>query len=376
MFMYFKSIKNIIIITIITISLFLILLEGLTLIIIAGGVASDIRNFVSPLTFEKRYLFSERSYDINNYESKDPALKFYEHHKTRGWTTKKNLKIYVEGRPYTTNNIGERSLVDYKKDESKYEILVLGDSMTFGEESSDEFVWTNILKKINKNLNVINLAVPGYGIDQMYIVLMETIKIYQPDLVILAFVKDDLTRSMISFREARKPYFEIENDELVLQNTPIKIPDEVYKEIKEKMLSRPFYKKLKIYDLFTVLFNSSTYKIGDENRFHIANVCNQYCLQLNEKIFLGASELAKSNNSDFIILYIPGDKIERSNKEYKSYAETLMESMKKKYKINYLNLRPYFLDEHGFVSGGHYQEKGLSLIANIVNQEIILKRKK
>ena len=52
--MYFKSIKNIIIITIITISLFLILLEGLTLIIIAGGVASDIRNFVSPLTFEKR----------------------------------------------------------------------------------------------------------------------------------------------------------------------------------------------------------------------------------------------------------------------------------------------------------------------------------
>ena len=202
MFMYFKSIKNIIIITIITISLFLILLEGLTLIIIAGGVASDIRNFVSPLTFEKRYLFSERSYDINNYESKDPALKFYEHHKTRGWTTKKNLKIYVEGRPYTTNNIGERSLANYKKDESKYEILVLGDSMTFGEESSDEFVWTNILKKINKNLNVINLAVPGYGIDQMYIVLMETIKIYQPDLVIdIGVIKNRKTSKVIDIRD-------------------------------------------------------------------------------------------------------------------------------------------------------------------------------
>ena len=93
MFMYFKGIKNIIIIIIVTIFLFLILLEGLTLVIIAGGVASDIRNFVSPLTFEKRYLFSERSYDINNHESKDPILKVYEHHKTRGWTLKKNLKI-------------------------------------------------------------------------------------------------------------------------------------------------------------------------------------------------------------------------------------------------------------------------------------------
>ena len=374
--MYFKNIKNIIIITVITIFLFIIFLEGLSLIITVGSVASDIKKFVSPFTFETRYLISERSYNINYYHSKDPALKFYEHHKTRGWTIKKNLKIYVEGYPYTTNNIGERSLQDYKKDESKYEVLVLGDSMTFGEESSDEFVWTNILKKINKNLNVINLAVPGYGTDQMYIVLKESIKIYQPDLVILAFVKDDLSRSMISFREARKPYFEIKNDELVLQNTPIKTPDEVYEEIKEKRSNRPIYKKLKIYGLFTTLFNSSTYKIGDENRYYIANLCNKHCLRLNEKIFFEASKLAKSNNSDFIILYIPDGKIERSNKEYKSYAVTLMENMKKKYNINYLNLRPYFLDEHGFVSAGHYKEKGLSLIANIVNQEIILKRKK
>ncbi len=55
--MYFKGIKNIIIIIIVTIFLFLILLEGLTLVIIAGGVASDIRNFVSPLTFEKKLSF-------------------------------------------------------------------------------------------------------------------------------------------------------------------------------------------------------------------------------------------------------------------------------------------------------------------------------
>ena len=74
---------------------------------------------------------------------------------------------------------------------------------------------------------------------------------------------------MLSFREARKPYFEIKQEELVLTNTPIKEPDEVYRELIEKNENKPFYKKLKIYNLFTVLFNSSTYRVGEENRFYV-----------------------------------------------------------------------------------------------------------
>ena len=193
-------IKNIFIIITIASALFVVCLEGIRIIPIINNVAVKVSKFISPLTYEKRYLFSERSYKIDNYDSNDSALKFYEHHSIRGWTTKKNIKIFVEGHSYTTNNIGERSTVNYKKDETKYEVLVLGDSMTFGEGISDEFVWTNIVKK-NKNVNIINLAVPGYGIDQMYLVLTETIEIYKPDLVILAFVKDDFARSMLSLEK-------------------------------------------------------------------------------------------------------------------------------------------------------------------------------
>ena len=76
----------------------------------------------------------------------------------------------------------------------------------------------------------------------MYLVLTETIEIYKPDLVILAFVKDDFARSMLSFREARKPYFEIKQDKLVLTNTPIKEPDEVYSELLRKTKIRRFIK--------------------------------------------------------------------------------------------------------------------------------------
>ena len=369
-------IKNVFIIITIATALFVISLEGIRFIHIINNVAVKVSKFVSPLTYEKRYLFSERSYKLDNYDSNDPALKFYEHHSIRGWTTKKNLKIFVEGHSYTTNNIGERSLVNYKKDDSKYEVLVLGDSMTFGEGISDEFVWTNIVKKKNQNINIINLAVPGYGIDQMYLVLKETIKIYKPDLVILAFVKDDFARTMLSFREARKPYFEIKQEELVLTNTPIKEPDEVYRELIEKNENKPFYKKLKIYNLFTALFNSSTYRVGEENRFYVQNTCNAKCLRHNKMIFLESFNISKKNNADFIALYIPGDKKDRTEKKYASYVDRFLEEMKEEFGMEYLNLRPYFFGKHGFVSRGHYKIKGLNLIAETVNKQILLGKTK
>ena len=372
--MYLKAIKNIIIVATIALILFIFFLEGLRILPKIGKIANNINNFISPLTYEQRYLFSERSYSLENQNSKDPVLKFYEHHEVRGWTTKKNLKIYIEGNSYTTNNIGERSLKNYKKDESKYEVLVVGDSMTFGEESSDEFVWTNILKKKNKNLNIINLAVPGYGIDQIYLMLKDTIEIYKPDLVIFAFVKDDFARAMLPFREAKKPFFKIKDNKLILKNVPLKKPEEVYEELKQKREDRPFYKKLKIYNLYVTLFNSSTYKIGNETRFYVRNKCDNSCLELNEKIFFESYQLAKKNNSEFISLLIPGDKKDRTDTEFKSYADEFLENMKKKYKIDYLNLRPYFLKTYGFVNNGHYQQKGLRLIADTVNEQIISKR--
>ena len=372
--MYLKAIKNIIIVATIALILFIFFLEGLRILPKIGKIANNMNNFISPLTYEQRYLFSERSYSLENQNSKDPVLKFYEHHEVRGWTTKKNLKIYIEGNSYTTNNIGERSLKNYKKDESKYEVLVVGDSMTFGEESSDEFVWTNILKKKNKNLNIINLAVPGYGIDQIYLMLKDTIEIYKPDLVIFAFVKDDFARAMLPFREAKKPFFKIKDNKLILKNVPLKKPEEVYEELKQKREDRPFYKKLKIYNLYVTLFNSSTYKIGNETRFYVRNKCDNSCLELNEKIFFESYQLAKKNNSEFISLLIPGDKKDRTDIEFKSYADEFLENMKKKYKIDYLNLRPYFLKTYGFVNNGHYQQKGLRLIADTVNEQIISKR--
>ena len=91
--MNFSFIKNIFIIITIASALFVVCLEGIRIIPIINNVAVKVSKFISPLTYEKRYLFSERSYKIDNYDSNDPSLKFYEHHSIRGWTTKKSQNI-------------------------------------------------------------------------------------------------------------------------------------------------------------------------------------------------------------------------------------------------------------------------------------------
>ena len=161
-------------------------------------------------------------------------------HKTRGWTPKPNISLIKDGYRYTTNNLGHRALEDYTYDNDQYQILIVGDSYTFGVDTDDSCVWPNMLEALDNRLNVINLAVGGYGIDQMYITLRETISFYKPNLVIVAFIGDNIWRAMLDFRDYKKPKFDINGDTLVLTNTPIGSIEEVYKEtfheVREKML--------------------------------------------------------------------------------------------------------------------------------------------
>ena len=56
--------------------------------------------------------------------------------------------------------------------------------------------------------------------------------------------------------------------------------------------------------------------------------------------------------------------------------DKFLEDLKVEFGMNYLNLRPYFYDKYGFVSRGHYGAKGLNLIADTVNKQILLNRLK
>ncbi|MEM9541947.1 MAG: hypothetical protein AAGA60_20925, partial [Cyanobacteria bacterium P01_E01_bin.42] len=132
-----------------------------------------------------------KSQYIKRYESNRGLMRdarLNDPHPTRGWTPRANLNVTIGDVTYTTNQQGHRALKDYEPNPQQYTVLVVGDSYSFGIDTDDSFLWTNLLQEKDRRLNIINLGVAGYGLDQIYITLKETIETYKPDLVIAAFI--------------------------------------------------------------------------------------------------------------------------------------------------------------------------------------------
>ena len=104
-------------------------------------------------------------------------------------------------------------------------ILAVGDSYTFGDVVSDNETWPAILERLTER-PVINGGVFGYGVDQSFLRARESIKIYKPETLILGFIPADVARCELSERTGvSKPYFDIKDGRLVLENVPVPPPN-------------------------------------------------------------------------------------------------------------------------------------------------------
>ena len=130
-----------------------------------------------------------------------------------GWATIKNSKYVINGLKISTNSFGFRSP---EIDPFKNHILVLGDSIAFGYGVSDHETFPYFLaKKIKneyKNIQVLNMGVAGYGIDQYYLYLKRHIGNLKPKIiVILICSRNDLVdTSSESPYGKKKPFFVLE----------------------------------------------------------------------------------------------------------------------------------------------------------------------
>ncbi|MFO0733741.1 MAG: hypothetical protein U0361_22840 [Nitrospiraceae bacterium] len=73
---------------------------------------------------------------------------------------------------------------------------------------------------------MLNYGVGGYGLDQMLLLLRETLPLYKRAMAIVGVFTDDLDRSVMGFRIGQKPYFELDGRGLQLHGVPID-PDPV-----------------------------------------------------------------------------------------------------------------------------------------------------
>jgi hypothetical protein len=107
-------------------------------------------------------------------------------------------------------------------------VLLYGDSFTQGVPPvlpRDRL--PAVLDRLLPGQEVVDFAVSGYGLDQIYLRFRETHRDFDRARVLVAFMVLDLDRVLFSVRDAPKPYFILENGELVLRALPVPRPAEV-----------------------------------------------------------------------------------------------------------------------------------------------------
>jgi len=282
-------------------------------------------------------------------------------HKTRGWTPRPDISLIRDGYRYTTNKLGHRALKDYVYDKDQFQVLILGDSYTFGIDADDSCVWPNMLQAMDDRLNVVNLAVGGYGIDQMVITLRETIRFYRPHIVVAAFVGEDMGRAMLDFRDYKKPRFEIEGDRLVLTNTPVGTLEEVYRETVHEMRQKAF--DLKYIKMDNVLRNFRA-AIGKRPTGDGACENRLFCMLLEQM-----RDTAAAAGATFWAVYLATGP-EMWDPNHQSLEEAAFLNFVKEFDVEHINTREYFLQTDGHYASGHYRAAEAEQVSRRVYEKI------
>lgn len=130
-----------------------------------------------------------------------------------------------------TNSAGFRSDHEFTavKTPRKRRILLFGDSFTAGNGVSNCERYGDQLEKLIPDLEVFNLGLPGTGTDQQYLAYREYGRQVAHDLLIIGILVENIRRVSASCfffqrgedRLVPKPYYELQNDKLILKNVPV-----------------------------------------------------------------------------------------------------------------------------------------------------------
>jgi hypothetical protein len=113
--------------------------------------------------------------------------------------------------------------------------VTLGDSFVWGNEVAANENFSALLDQANNGLQVLNMGVPGYGIDQSILKYERYGRAYQPDVIILGIYVPDYERSTVAFTAAPKPLFLMVDDTLMLTNSPVPAPGTALDQIRDSL---------------------------------------------------------------------------------------------------------------------------------------------
>jgi len=281
-------------------------------------------------------------------------------HPSRGWALRPNLR---DADPYgpdslNSNSAGMRGRHEFSKTplDGKTRILLLGDSFTFGEEVSDSETYAQQLQQLLPNAEILNLGVHGYGHDQMLVYFREEGCHYDPDLVIVGFVQDDMRRNLLEFRDYSKPRFELAKGDLAPRNLSIPAPRDVMAA--ERYRSR-------FVDLLEMVYGEILWKLG-VNRRRMDAVTSAILDEIvDEGVAVGAVT---------VFVYLPHSD-ELTDAEITLDGERFFADYCHQRAAYCLDLRPSFLEniENGLAVKvpGHWHGNGHELVAQKLSTYLV-----
>ncbi len=101
-------------------------------------------------------------------------------------------------------------------------VLLYGDSFAYGvAPTSPEMKISGQLESLLSGPPVINFAVSGYGFDQIFLRFRETHQAYDRPVILLGLMTLNLDRSILTVRDAPKPFFILDQGQLRLEGVPL-----------------------------------------------------------------------------------------------------------------------------------------------------------
>lgn len=230
---------------------------------------------------------------------------------------------YVEnGISYRMNDDGLRDDKNYSENKSTFRIALLGDSVTFGLNVDLNETFGKLIEKELK-IEVLNFGVQGYDtLSEIETLKAQALK-YNPDLILLNFIMNDIEPSGIPFKG-------IEQKECILPIIKVKVSCEVKTALRNIKVVDFFYNKLnalfysKVRDYYAVSW-------ADEELYQ-----NNIVQPLKE-----FKQICKDGNLQCAVIIFPLFRFNSTYYQWEAQENELIRDLSK-LSINYLLLRETF----------------------------------
>lgn len=240
-----------------------------------------------------------------------PDIFFITYDEELGWINKKGASgPYVPSPdiPATAVRINDAGLrggpVSVQKPPGTRRVLILGDSNSFGYGVEEEQRFSNLLAKVlPDSYEVLNSGVFGYGTDQEALLYERDGLAFDPDIVVLGFSAGDVSDNMSSINGGySKPFFRLEENRLVLKNTPVPRSSTYRRSSSQGSSIKNFlYQHSHLYRLLFTRLTASHLYTPDS----VLEMNEEEGMETTMAIINSLNQLCRMNGSRLVVLLIP-----------------------------------------------------------------------